>query len=87
MTRDVGSTVAGATIGDDRAALAEADVVVEFTEPGVVMGNLAAWRSFGLNAVVGTSGFDAKRIAELREEWEVGRRIASWPPTSPLELL
>jgi 4-hydroxy-tetrahydrodipicolinate reductase len=70
--RDVGSTVAGATIGDDRAALAEADVVVEFTEPGVVMGNLAAWRSFGLNAVVGTSGFDAKRIAELREEWGSG---------------
>ena len=35
-----GLTVAGATIGDDPAALADADVVVEFTEPDVVMGNL-----------------------------------------------
>jgi len=70
--RDAGSTVAGATIGDDPAALAEANVVVEFTEPDVVMGNLATWRSFGLHAVVGTSGFDANRIAELREEWGSG---------------
>jgi 4-hydroxy-tetrahydrodipicolinate reductase len=70
--RDAGSTVAGATIGDDPDALAEANAVVEFTEPDVVMGNLATWRSFGLHAVVGTSGFDANRIAELREGWESG---------------
>ena len=35
--RQAGSTVAGATIGDDPAALEGADVVVEFTEPDVVM--------------------------------------------------
>ena len=69
---DAGSTVAGATIGKDPAALAEADVVVEFTEPDVVMGNLAAWRSLDLHAVVGTSGFDASRVTELREEWGSG---------------
>ena len=67
--RDASSTVAGATIGDDPATLAAADVVVEFTEPDVVMGNLATWRSLGLHAVVGTSGFDADRVAALREEW------------------
>ena len=70
--RAAGSSVAGFTIGDDPAALAEADAVVEFTEPDVVMENLAAWRSFGLHAVVGTSGFNATRIAALREEWESG---------------
>ena len=70
--RDAGSTVAGSTIGDDPAALTGADVVVEFTEPDVVMGNLATWRSLDLSAVVGTSGFDASRVAELREEWGSG---------------
>lgn len=70
--RAAGSSVAGVTIGDDPAALAEADAVVEFTEPDVVMENLATWRSFGLHAVVGTSGFNAKRIAALREEWGNG---------------
>ena len=70
--RDAGLTVAGATIGDDPAALAGADVVVEFTEPDVVMGNLATWRSLDLHAVVGTSGFDASRVVELREEWGSG---------------
>ena len=70
--RDAGSTVAGAMIGDDPAALADADVVVEFTEPDVVMGNLAAWRELELHAVVGTSGFDAGRVAVLREDWGSG---------------
>lgn len=64
-----GATVAGHTIGDDPAAMAGADIVVEFTEPDVVMENLATWRSLGLAAVVGTSGFDADRVARLREQW------------------
>jgi 4-hydroxy-tetrahydrodipicolinate reductase len=68
----VGSSVAGATIGDDPDALAGADVVVEFTEPNVVMANLATWRSLNLHAVVGTSGFDAERLGELREQWGSG---------------
>jgi 4-hydroxy-tetrahydrodipicolinate reductase len=67
-----GATVAGREIGDDPVAIAGADVVVEFTEPDVVMENLATWRSFGLSAVVGTSGFDADRVAQLREQWGSG---------------
>jgi 4-hydroxy-tetrahydrodipicolinate reductase len=70
--RDAGSIVAGATVGDDPAALADADVVVEFTEPDVVMGNLATWRTLDLHAVVGTSGFGANRLASLRERWGTG---------------
>jgi 4-hydroxy-tetrahydrodipicolinate reductase len=67
-----GATVAGREIGDDPVAIAGADVVVEFTEPDVVMENLATWRSFGLSAVVGTSGFDADSVAQLREQWGSG---------------
>ncbi len=52
--------------------VADADVVVEFTRPDVVMGNLAEWRRLGVHAVVGTSGFDAARISELRDLWPDG---------------
>ena len=69
---NAGAIVAGQSVGDDPAALASAGVVVEFTEPDVVMENLATWRSIGLSAVVGTSGFDADRVAKLRELWESG---------------
>jgi len=67
-----GAVVAGQRISDDPASLARADVVVEFTEPDVVMENLATWRSFGLSVVVGTSGFDADRVARLRSQWGSG---------------
>jgi 4-hydroxy-tetrahydrodipicolinate reductase len=67
-----GAMVAGREIGDDPVTIAGADVVVEFTEPDVVMENLATWRSFGLSAVVGTSGFDADRVAQLRKQWGSG---------------
>ena len=70
--RDPGSIVAEATISDDPGALAGADVVVEFTEPDVVMANLATWRALNLHAVVGTSGFDAERLDVLREQWGSG---------------
>lgn len=67
-----GASVAGAVVGSDPRALAGADVVVEFTEPDVVMANLATWRELGLHAVVGTSGFDAQRIRELSKQWGSG---------------
>jgi 4-hydroxy-tetrahydrodipicolinate reductase len=67
-----GAIVAGRPVGDDPAVLAGADAVVEFTEPDVVMENLKTWRSLGLSAVVGTSGFDADRIAKLRTQWGSG---------------
>jgi 4-hydroxy-tetrahydrodipicolinate reductase len=48
-------------------ALTGADVVVDFTHPGVVMDNLRWCVAHGLNVVVGTSGFGEARLAEVRE--------------------
>ena len=52
--------------GDDRDALAGCDVVVDFTHPGAVMDNLRWCVARGLDTVVGTSGFGADRLAEVR---------------------
>jgi 4-hydroxy-tetrahydrodipicolinate reductase len=49
-----------------------ADVVVEFTVPAVVLGNLARWRALGVHAVVGTSGFDEARLEPLAGRWGSG---------------
>ncbi len=53
--------------GDSRDALAGCDVVVDFTHPGVVMENLRWCIGQGLNTVVGTSGFDESRTAQVSE--------------------
>lgn len=52
---------------DDPQALVNADaqVVVDFTNPGVVMDNLRFCIANSIHAVVGTSGFTPDRIAEL----------------------
>ena len=50
---------------DDPGQLPDADVVVEFTSPDVVMENLAVWQERGLHAVVGTSGFTAERLDDV----------------------
>ncbi|GMQ92924.1 MAG: 4-hydroxy-tetrahydrodipicolinate reductase [Acidimicrobiia bacterium] len=65
-------SIAGLTISRDRDALDGCDIVVEFSRPEVVMGNLAVWRSFGANVVVGSSGFDTQRLGELDELWANG---------------
>ncbi len=62
----------GYVIEDDPAAVCGVDVVIEFTRPDVVMGNLELWRAAGAHAVVGTSGFDADRIAALEAAWGSG---------------
>jgi 4-hydroxy-tetrahydrodipicolinate reductase len=36
------------------------------------MDNLRQWRAHGAHAIVGTSGFDAGRIAAVREQWGSG---------------
>ena len=64
-----GRTVAGIVVSSDPTVVGEADVVVEFTTPDVVMENLARWRDLGVHAVVGTSGFDEARLAALRTQW------------------
>ena len=67
-----GDSVAGTMVTDEQASVGKADVVVEFTRPDVVMGNLAAWRGLGVHAVVGTSGFDDAKLAEVATLWGNG---------------
>ena len=50
-----GMPLAGMPVTDDLEAVADCDVVVEFTHPDVVLDNLARWHGFGLHAVVGLS--------------------------------
>ena len=52
--------------GDSLDALAGCDVVVDFTHPGAVMGNLRWCVEHDLDAVVGTSGFGEERLDEVR---------------------
>lgn len=56
---------AGVDVGDERDALTTAEVVVDFTTPSAVMDNLKWCVERGLHVVVGTTGFDDKRIAEV----------------------
>src|SRR3954470_5537476 len=53
--------------GDDREPLREAQVVVDFTTPDVVMENLQWCIDAGMHAVVGTTGFDADRLSQVRK--------------------
>lgn len=54
--------------GDSLDALADAgaQVVVDFTHPGVVMDNLEYAVTHGIHAVVGTSGFSPDRVDTVR---------------------
>ncbi len=60
--------VAGVDLGDSLDVLIEAgaEVVVDFTNPSVVMDNLRWCVDHGINVVVGTSGFSDERVAEVR---------------------
>ncbi len=49
------------------AAAAGAEVVVDFTVPDAVMGNIEAALQLGLHVVVGTSGFDEERLGQVRD--------------------
>jgi 4-hydroxy-tetrahydrodipicolinate reductase len=53
-------------LGDKREALTGCDVVVDFTHPGVVMGNLRWCVEHGLDVAVGTSGFGEDRLDEVQ---------------------
>ena len=57
--------------GDEREALGGCDVVVDFTHPSAVLGNLRWCAGHGLDCVVGTSGFDEARLGQVRE-WVSG---------------
>jgi 4-hydroxy-tetrahydrodipicolinate reductase len=64
-----GEAAGGIDVSADPAALEGCEVIVEFTTPDVVMDNLRRWRGYGASVVVGTSGFDAVRIAEVTGFW------------------
>ena len=61
--------VAALDLGDSLETLksAGAQVVVDFTTPHSVMANLDYLANNGIHAVVGTTGFDAARIATLEK--------------------
>jgi 4-hydroxy-tetrahydrodipicolinate reductase len=57
--------VAQVDVGDPVESLAGADVTVDFTHPAAVMDNLRWCIGHGIAAIVGTSGFDDARLAEV----------------------
>jgi 4-hydroxy-tetrahydrodipicolinate reductase len=63
---------------DSKESLSQADVVVDFTHPGVVLENLRWCVDAGIDVVVGTSGFDADRLAEI-SSWQPRNRILVVP--------
>ncbi|WP_214106390.1 4-hydroxy-tetrahydrodipicolinate reductase [Acrocarpospora catenulata] len=58
--------VAAVDKDDSLELLSPAEVVVDFTHPDVVMGNLEWCIGRGIHPVVGTTGFDAERLESVR---------------------
>ena len=60
-------------IGDslDELVAQSCDVVIDFTTPDAVMGNLEFAIGAGMHCVVGTTGFDDERLARVKE-WTAG---------------
>lgn len=67
---DAGELVAAARgvriESDAKAALAGCDVLVDFTRPAGTIAHLAACRAAGRAMVIGTTGFDAAQLAQVR---------------------
>ncbi len=62
--------VAAVDAGDDRAAVEQAEVVVDFTHPDAVLSNIAWCLERGIAVVVGTTGFTDERLATVRQQAE-----------------
>ena len=73
-----GEHVAGCPVTEDVAEI-DCDVVVEMSTPEAVLGNLDTWSKRGFHAVVGTSGFTAARIDQLKELWRGSGRCLVVP--------
>jgi 4-hydroxy-tetrahydrodipicolinate reductase len=58
--------VAALDLGDERTPAEGAEVIVDFTHPDAVMDNLSWCIDHGIHAVVGTTGFTAERLDQLR---------------------
>jgi 4-hydroxy-tetrahydrodipicolinate reductase len=59
--------VAQVGAGDDRGALEEAQVAVDFTSPAAVLDNIAWCLQHGVSVVAGTSGFTPERLRAVSE--------------------
>lgn len=57
------------------AADAGAEVVVDFTVPDAVMGNVEQALRLGMHVVVGTSGFDDERLGQVRALLAAGSEL------------
>ena len=68
--------VAAVDKDDPIEGLEGAEVVVDFTHPDVVMGNLEWCIAHGVHPVVGTTGFDAGRLGDRA-------RLAGRAPRAP----
>jgi len=64
--------VAGMEVSTTPEVMLDADVVVEFTNPDVVIDNLRTWHTMSRHAVVGTSGFNEERVSEVERFWSEG---------------
>jgi 4-hydroxy-tetrahydrodipicolinate reductase len=67
-----GQMIEGVEVSGDAESMGACEIVVEFTNPDVVMANLDTWRRMRLHAVVGTSGFTTERIAAVEAAWGDG---------------
>ena len=69
--RDAGELAAGARgvkVGTDpAAAVAAADVLIDFTRPAGTLAHLAACHAAGKPIVIGTTGFEAPQLEVIRE--------------------
>ncbi len=64
----VGKSLANIKVSDKIEDL-DAEVMVECAPPNVVMNNIQKWRDKRLCVVIGTSGFTADRIEEVKAIW------------------
>jgi len=64
-----GQDILGHKASGDPAAVADCEVIVEFTNPSAADENLPLWRDSGADVLVGTSGYTTGRIEALREQW------------------
>src|SRR5215472_6856328 len=74
-------------VGDSRDPLLACAVVVDFTSPDAVMGNLRWCVAAGKDMVIGTSGFDAPRLAEVSNVLAAARAGGTDQPAAPPRIL
>ena len=71
--------VASLDLGDslDKLASSGAQVVVDFTHPDSVMGNLEFAIKNGISVVVGTTGFDEKKLNQIKSWLEANPKVGA----------